>query len=230
MNRPGDPSEGLLRRYLGPEPREDPRDEEPSAALLSAFLAGDLPPGEARDGIARYLETRPELEAAIRSALEIESAEDAENPEDLTHPRVLTLADLRSASQIPPLDLMALPMALAAADDKPPIPTDRRRLIRDEGLSLVYFRRLAEGWLLLSGAAIRAGLVRLHTCSVGTRACAISDEPEGQIANLGPLGALAGKRLTITVETREDELKASWDLRVKRHDDDNVVTTSESPR
>ncbi|MCK5797693.1 MAG: hypothetical protein KAI47_10945, partial [Deltaproteobacteria bacterium] len=103
MTRPGDPAETLLQRYLGPEPQEDPRDEEPSAALLSAFLAGELPPGGARDSIARYLETRPELGDAIRSALEIESAESTEDPEDLTHPRVLTLANLRSASQIPPL-------------------------------------------------------------------------------------------------------------------------------
>lgn len=218
MTRPGDPAETVLQGYLGPEPGEDPREGGPSAALLSAFLAGELPPGEARNSVARYLETRPELAAAIESALEIESAESAEDPEDLTHSRVLTLANLRSASRIAPLNLSAPTMALAAADDEPPIPKDRQQLISDKGLSLVYFRRLAEGWLLLSGATLRERLVRLHTCSVGSRACAISDEAEGQVAKLGPLATLAGQRLTVTIDARGEAFEASWDLRVDGHD------------
>jgi hypothetical protein len=211
--------EALLEALLGPEP--DPRsDDEPSSAELSACVAGEPLDAAVRERAERYLAGSPGLRDGLRAALEVfdEVSDEVSGSErvDADQPRapLLSLADLRARRSGGRVVLEAPGAALAADDVAPPIPEDRHCLLADDRLSLVYFRRHGEGFVLLSGAAVRADEVRLDGAQLGEETLEVEDEAEGQRVKLGPLGPLDGRPLALVLAAGDERLEGRWQLAV----------------
>lgn len=191
-------AEELLARCLGPEPTSSAL-EEPSAADLSAYLADEPLERGARLAAEAHLAEHPALAEALREALAVEAG-DAPIP--------LSRRALRRASGLRRLLIDVPPFALAAAVASPPIPEDRQVLAEQPGrFRLVYFRRDQRARIALFVAAEARPRPRLLSCLLDTVALPMAVETEGQQVDLGPVGALPGRTLSLELLDEDEPLK-----------------------
>lgn len=180
MTRGQDPKE--LLQLLGPEFAD-----EPSSAQLTAYLAGELDD----EGLAReaenYLRENPRIAERLRAALD--SSEALDERAESKGRAVLTIAR-------PPLRAAAASLK----DDALPVPDERRVLVDEGGLRVVYLRE---------GERARLGLFRhgpgLSFDEVKVRLddeipVIITSGEDARIYDLGPARALVGHELSLERE------------------------------
>lgn len=193
-------AEELLVRCLGPEPRSSAL-EEPSTADLSAYLAAEQMERGARLAAEAYLAAHPALAEALREALALEVG-------DAPMSLPLSRRALQRTSGLRRLVIDVPPFALAAAMASPPMPEDRQVLAEQPGrFRLVYFRRDQRARLALFVAAEARPRPRLLSCMLDAIALPIAVETEGQQVDLGPVGALPGRTLSLELLDEDEPLE-----------------------